>query len=166
MKAEACAGLALLALAASACAAAPSQAPPPVPAGEAGEPIDAFDLAIAAGRWSVLIERSREGLYRRPFDPAAPDEDDRLRIDASLKTSALAMLALRAELCRFGEGGPEPCAPLTVPGWVVEPPSAGLSLEELEARNDWVGEQTFRFIGAGCEIGRRESGDDLFCSVE
>ena len=148
----------------SACAGV-TQLPKPSPA-ESQEPIEPFYLAIEAGRWDVLIDRAREGLRLRPFEPSAPDENEILRIDASLKSGALNLLALRLELCRSGLGTSSDCSHVSWPEWITQPPSAEVDLKVLQARSDWIGEQTFRYIETGCRIGREQSGDDLFCSVE
>lgn len=152
------------ALVLSACAGV-TQIPRPEPAA-AQEPIEPFYLAIESGRWDVLIDRAREGLRLRPFDPSAPDEDEILRIDASLKSGALNLLALRLELCRIGLGAPGDCEHVSWPEWITQPPSSRVDLEVLQARSDWLGEQTFHYIETGCRIGREQSGEDLFCSVE
>jgi hypothetical protein len=148
----------------SACAGV-TQIPKPEPA-VADEPIEPFHLAIEAGRWGALIYRAQEGMMLRPLDPAAPDENEILRIDASLKTGALAMLALRLEMCRSGLGEAGDCEHESWPEWITQPPSSKVDLQVLQARSDWLGEQTFRFTDTGCEVGRRQSGDELFCSVE
>lgn len=154
------AGAALL----SACAGV-SQLPKPEQDASV-ELIEPFYLAIEAGRWDVLIERAREGLLLRPYDADAPEEDEILRIDSSLKSGALALLVLRLELCRSGLGAAGECGHQSWPEWITQPPSAKVDLSVLQERSNWLGEQTFRYIETGCRIGREQSGDDLFCSVE
>ncbi len=152
------------AIALSACAGV---AQLPQPDQEVGaEPIEPFYLAIEAGRWQVLLDRAQEGLQQRPFDVSAPDENEILRIDASLKSGALSLLAMRLELCRSGLGVAGDCEHSSWPEWITQPPSSRVDLQVLQERSNWLGDQTFHYIETGCRIGRDQSGDDLFCSVE
>lgn len=148
----------------SACAGV-SQIPKP-DSEAAQEPIEPFYLAIEAGRWDVLISRAREGLLLRPYNEAAPEEDEIMRIDGSLKSGALALLSLRLELCRSGLAAAGDCEHESWPEWITQPPSSKVDLKVLQARSDWLGEKTFHYIETGCRVGREQSGDDLFCSVE
>ncbi|MEZ5938093.1 MAG: hypothetical protein R3C52_07725 [Hyphomonadaceae bacterium] len=129
--------------------------------------IDPFTLAIEAGRWRVIIERAHEGARLAPNpDGLAGDEPDALRIDRSLKEGAAELLKLRDQVCSKDLVDPVICIFKNWPSWTTEPATSDTPLVELQARSEWLGEEVSNFSGAGCEAGRRATGDDLFCSVE
>lgn len=126
--------------------------------------IDPFTLAIEAGRWSVLIDRARDGVMQSP--PAVNEEELTLRIDETLKTGALTLLVLRNEACRKGLALDAACSFDDWPAWTLEPPVAGTDLETLRLRSEWLGEAQGELTYVGCEVGREVTGEDFFCAVE
>ena len=156
------AGAALSLIAAPGVAAEPSTAQQ-----EAAPEIDGFTLAIEAGRWGVLLDRASDGLEMAPFADVDTEDDYPLQIDASLKRSAARLLALRAEYCGDKiEPDSAACSKLDWPAWVLETPRSDQALDVLAARSEWLGAAIGDVVEAGCEAGRLQTGDELFCSVE
>lgn len=143
----------------------PQTSPPPVAAGPADEALDPFLLAIGSERWGVLIDRARTAVFESGAGRDASD-DFLLRADIAVKDGAAALLQLRNALCARGLMAEDPCRLADWPAWTSEPPSAATPPEVLRQRSDWLGERLGPFVDVGCQLGREQSGDDLFCSVE
>jgi hypothetical protein len=131
------------------------------------EKSDPFVVMIGAERWGVIIDKALEGVREAP-DPAfdARMEDDMYRADKALKSSAAALIQLRNEACVKGLVTGEACQLRNWPAWTMEPPRAGVPIEEIERRSDWLSLEMERFTEAGCAAGRKATGEELFCSVE
>jgi hypothetical protein len=132
----------------------------------AAEPLDPFVVGIDAQRWGVIIDKAQEGVIEAPYANAALEESDALRADAALKSGAARLIVLRNDVCRRGLLSVKECALSPWPAWTMEPPTSATTLEVLDKRSAWLGEQMQRFTDIGCAAGRKASGDEQFCSVE
>lgn len=130
---------------------------------------DPTNLAIAAGRWSVLIELSNSGLDLLE-QPAAELSIDHasylLRADAALKDGALQLLLLRNRLLHRGLVKSSDVRSKSWPAWIFEPPTSKVSPDTLVARLHWLETEASELVEIGCEIGRQRTDEPLFCSVE
>ncbi len=152
-----------------------AQEPAPEEAAPAEAPVvetietDPFNLAIAAGRYGVLLDRAREGLMIGP--PAmALDEDPDPWADAAARTrrAAIDFLMLRQQACDYRVVASEHCEGFEAPAWLGEAPDATPDAEELNARLTWLTDRIWPFIEAGCDAGQsRQDGESpSFCAVE
>jgi hypothetical protein len=140
------------------------QASPPDSA-SAG-PLDPFVVMIGAERWGVIIDKAREGVREAPEPAGDYFENEMYRADASLKSSAARLIELRNAACMKGLVTGEACNLQNWPAWTGEPPTDKTPIEEIQRRSDWLSKEMDPFTSAGCEAGRKATGDDLFCSVE
>ena len=135
------------------------------------ETIDPFTLAIDAERWTVMMDNASMGataaaLENRPSG-GYEERDMRYRIDFALRSGVRQLLALRDSLCVDGHSIEVSCNSLELPGWVTDAPAPMFtSLEEFQARSDWMGEQIAPLVSIGCELGKNASNDEMFCAVE
>jgi hypothetical protein len=140
-------------------------APPAQPQAAApSEPLDPFVVMIDAERWGVIIDKAMEGA--REATPPTVDPGDLYRADAALKNGAASLIELRNEVCGQGLLTGVACDLKDWPEWTREPPSDKTPIEEIDRRSRWLGEVMGPFAEAGCEAGRKATGEDLFCSVE
>lgn len=130
------------------------------------EPLDPFTVAIGATRWGVIIDHARDGVIESGAGEAGLADDDILRADAALKSGAANLIILRNDVCRRGLLTGSDCRFSGWPAWTQEPPTALTSLKVLDQRSQWLGAAMQRFTEAGCDAGRRATGNDLYCSVE
>ena len=142
------------------------QGPHPVAQQEPAEALDPFVVMIGAERWGVLIDKAYQGAIEAPYANDALDEDDRLRTDRAVKSGAAELIKLRNMVCAKGLLSGADCDLGSWPAWVMEPPAANLSWEEMDARSEWLSIQMDRFVSVGCAAGRNASGDRQFCDVE
>ena len=147
------------------------QAPPPQAQGQAqsqaqasGEKLDPFVVRVDAERWGVIIDKALEGVREAPETASADDE--MFRADVSLKSSAASLIELRNAACAKGLVTGEACTLRNWPAWTMEPPRAGVPIEEIQRRSDWLSAEMERFTDAGCEAGAKATGEERFCSVE
>jgi hypothetical protein len=139
----------------------------PVPADQAqAEPLDPFVVMIDAERWGVIIDKARQGVREAPGPTDAYFENEMYRADASLKSSAASLIELRNEACVKALVTGPACNLGEWPAWTHEPPTDKTPIDEIQRRSDWLSGQMEAFTSAGCEAGRKATGDDLFCSVE
>jgi len=159
---------ALLALAACGGPAGEQQAAAPAP--EQGntppEDLDPFVVMIGAERWTVLLDHALEGSIQAPEPPEAAETTDLFRADMALKQGAAMVIELRNRVCAKGLVTGEACNLPDWPAWTRELPTGETPIEEIDRRSGWLDEVMAPFVWAGCEAGRKASGDDLFCSVE
>jgi hypothetical protein len=147
--------------------AAGCQTPSEAPASAASaEPLDPFVVGIAAQRWGVIIDKAQEGVIEAPFANASLEESNVLQADTALKSGAAKLIVLRNDVCRRGLLSAKECSLASWPAWMMEPPSSATSLEVLDRRSAWLGEEMQRFTDVGCAAGKKAAGDELFCSVE
>ncbi|HEX5006829.1 MAG TPA: hypothetical protein VFV70_06930 [Hyphomonadaceae bacterium] len=137
----------------------------PVEAARA-EPLDPFAVMIDAERWGVIIDKAREGVREAPGPNETQFDNEIYRADASLKSSAAELIALRNEACVKGLVTGAACNLGDWPAWTREQPTDKTPIEEIQRRSDWLSAQMDPFTSAGCEAGRKATGDELFCSVE
>ncbi len=130
------------------------------------EPLDPFVVMIGAERWGVIIDRAREGVRQAPGPDDAYLENEMYRADVALKSGAASLIELRNEACAKQLVIGDACELHDWPVWTREPPTDKTPIEEIQRRSDWLSQQMDPFTGAGCEAGRKATGDDLFCSVE
>ena len=130
------------------------------------EALDPFVVMIDAERWGVIIDKAREGVREAPAPTDAYFENEMYRADASLKSGAASLIELRNEACAKGLVAGAACNLGDWPAWTHEPPTDRTPIDEIQRRSDWLSGQMDRFTSAGCEAGRKATGDDLFCSVE
>jgi hypothetical protein len=145
--------------------AACQQAVRPVDSASA-ERLDPFVVMIGAERWGVMIDRAREGVREAPGPAQAYYENEIYRADVALKSGAAGLIELRNETCAKGLVSGADCSLGDWPAWTREPPTDETPIAEIQRRSDWLAQKMDRFTAAGCEAGRRATGDDLFCSVE
>jgi hypothetical protein len=139
----------------------------PVPADQAqAEPLDPFVVMIDAERWGVIIDKARQGVREAPGPTDAYFENEMYRADASLKSSAASLIELRNEACVKALVTGPACNLGEWPAWTHEPPTDKTPIDEIQRRSDWLSGQMEAFTSAGCDAGRKATGDDLFCSVE
>lgn len=157
----------------AACTTAPAGAPkqpdqpPPQQAGNTPpEDLDPFVVMIGAERWTVILGRALDGAIEAPS--ATPDlsDSDLYRTDAALKSGAAMVIELRNMVCARGLLTGNDCRLPDFPAWTREPPNATTSLAVLDQRSAWLSEVMDPFTTAGCEAGRKATGDYQFCSVE
>ncbi len=125
--------------------------------------LDPLTVAIDAERWTVMIDNANAAMKLKHPELV---EDDLLRIDLALRSGVRDMLALRDSLCLANEKPMETCIPLEVPDWVSNPPNNVTSLQEYEARSQWLGEEVGSLTQIGCEAGHEVSNDPFLCAVE
>jgi hypothetical protein len=94
------------------------------------------------------------------------DQSEMYRADAALKEGAAALIELRNRVCGQGLVTGDACQLRDWPEWTREPPTDQTPIEEIERRSQWLGEIMGPLTAAGCEEGRKATGEDLFCSVE
>jgi hypothetical protein len=150
----------------AACQQAP-QPQAPVEPQAAVEKLDPFVVMIDAERWGVILDKALEGV-RETYNPEIEklNEDEMFRADLSLKSSAAQLIQLRNEACAKRLVTGADCELRNWPAWPMEPPKTGVPIEEIQRRSDWLSEQMDRFAEAGCEAGRKATGEEQFCSVE
>lgn len=145
--------------------AACQQAPQPQGQATPAERLDPFIIMIDAERWGVLIDRAMEAVHEHvPFTEDTL-ENEVLRADRATKDGAIALLALRNEICGRGLIPAADCA-LDVPAWVHEAPTAATPLAVIDDRSQWLGTAMDKYVAYGCEQGRVRTGEDMYCSVE
>jgi hypothetical protein len=130
------------------------------------EPLDPFVVMVDAERWGVIIDKAREGVREAPGPSETYFDNEMYRADTSLKSSAAELIALRNEACVKGLVTGAACNLGDWPAWTREPPTDRTPIKEIQRRSDWLSRQMDPFTAAGCEAGRKATGDDLFCSVE
>jgi hypothetical protein len=140
-------------------------APPAQPQSTvSSENLDPFVVMVDAERWSVIIDKAMEGA--REAMALGDDAGDLYRADAALKSGAASLIELRNQVCRQGLVAGAACELKDWPDWTLDPPTGDTPIEELDRRSRWLGETMGPFTEAGCEAGRKATGEDLFCSVE
>jgi hypothetical protein len=140
------------------------QAPPVV---EEADPIEPFIVMIGAERWGVLIDKAMTAVRERPLsDRREPDAAELYRADRATKDGAAALLMLRNEICGTGLLDEAQCQLTDWPAWTSEPPTASTPIAVIQQRSDWLGLTMQPFVDAGCDLGRRTSGDRQYCDVE
>jgi hypothetical protein len=150
--------------------AACQQAPQPQAQAQpqaAAEKLDPFVVMIDAERWGVILDKALEGV-RETYNPEIEklNEDEMFRADLSLKSSAAQLIQLRNEACAKRLVTGADCELRNWPAWTMEQPKSGVPIEEIQRRSDWLSEQMDKFTEAGCEAGRKATGEQQFCSVE
>jgi hypothetical protein len=151
----------------AACQPAPAPAPPSPAAQASTEKLDPFVVMVDAERWGVLLGKALDGVREAP-DPTFDKrmEDDMYRADGALKSGAAKLIELRNEACVKGLVSGDACELRNWPAWTMEPPKAGVPIDEIQRRSDWLSAEMERFTDAGCEVGRKATKEELFCSVE
>lgn len=150
----------------AACALTACQQPQQPVDAKRAEPPDPFVVMVDAERWGVIIDKAREGVREAPGPSETYFDSEMYRADASLKSSAAELIALRNEACVKGLVTGAACNLGDWPAWTRDPPTDKTPIEEIQRRSDWLSAQMDPFTSAGCEAGRKATGDDLFCSVE
>ena len=149
-------------------AQAPSPPPTPSAQGQQGqtppEDLDPFVVMIGAERWTVILDKALDGAIQAP-DPVA-EQTDLYRADAALKRGAAMVIELRNSVCGKGLVTGAACTLPEWPAWTRELPTADTPIGEIDQRSAWLSEVMSSFTDAGCEAGRKASGDEMFCSVE
>lgn len=147
-----------------------AEAPAAQPAAEQGntspEDLDPFVVMIGAERWTVLLDRAIEGSIQAPDPASATGMTDTFRADMALKQGAAMVIDLRNRVCAKGLVAGEACTLPDWPAWTREMPTGDTPIGEIDRRSGWLDAVMAPFVEAGCEAGRRASGDELFCSVE
>ncbi|MES1263180.1 MAG: hypothetical protein ABUL69_02410, partial [Peristeroidobacter soli] len=98
-------------------------------------------LGIDSERWSMIIQRSHEGLnLAESQDAKEPDYKTSwlLRTDRELKEDALALVLLRNRLLAMELLKASDAQTTRWPQWIFEPPSAHETPDTLDARLNWV----------------------------
>jgi hypothetical protein len=151
----------------AACQPAPAPAPPSPAAQASTEKLDPFVVMVDAERWGVLLGKALDGVREAP-DPTFDKrmEDDMYRADGALKSGAAQLIELRNQACVKGLVTGDACELRNWPAWTMEPPKAGVPIDEIQRRSDWLSAEMERFTDAGCEAGRKATKEELFCSVE
>jgi hypothetical protein len=130
------------------------------------EDLDPFVVMIGAERWTVILDRALEGAIEAPSTVPDLSDSDLYRTDAALKSGAAMLIELRNRVCSRGLLTGDACKLPDFPAWTREAPNATTPLAELDQRSGWLSEVMDPFTSAGCEAGRKATGDELFCSVE
>jgi hypothetical protein len=143
--------------------AACQQTPQPQPQASA-EKLDPFVVMIDAERWGVILDKALDGVREAP--DVASAEDEMFRADKALKSGAARLIELRNEACVKGLVAGDACQLRNWPAWTMEPPKAGVPIEEIQRRSDWLSAEMERFTDAGCDAGKKATGEQQFCSVE
>jgi hypothetical protein len=146
----------------------PEPTPPPIKPQTAAssEPLDPFVVMIGAERWGVIIDKAMDGAREADVPSAGVDLSDLYRADKALKSGAARLIELRNQVCGQGLVSGAACELKDWPDWTREPPSDKTPIEEIDRRSQWLGEAMQPFTDAGCEAGRKATGEELFCSVE
>lgn len=149
-------------------AATPAPEAPPAPTAPvaSAEPLDPFVVSIDAQRWGVIIDRAAEGAIEAPDANPALDEDQLYRADRALKSAAARVIELRNTVCSKGLLTGDACILKDWPAWTLEPPAANVPIEVIDQRSQWLSTVMDPFTTVGCEAGRTQTKDELFCSVE
>lgn len=156
----------LLAVACSPQSPKPAEPPAQPQSTASSERLDPFVVMIDAERWGVIIDKAMDGARQADVPFAGADQSDLYRADAALKSGAASLLDLRNEICVKGMLAGAACDLKDWPDWTREPPTDKTPIEELDRRSRWLGEVMGPFTDAGCEAGRKATGENLFCSVE
>lgn len=147
-------------------AAAPPAATQPEQGNTPPEDLDPFVVMIGAERWTVLLDKAYEGAIEAPEPASAADETDLYRADAAVKNGAARLIEVRNRVCRKGLVAADVCKLPDWPAWTLELPTGDTPIEEIDRRSGWLDTVMAPFVAAGCEAGRKASGDEMFCSVE
>ncbi len=130
------------------------------------EELDPFVVMIGAERWTVLLDRAREGAIQANEPAGAAEMTDMFRADMALKQGAAMVIELRNRVCAKGLVTGEACRLPDWPAWTRDQPTGDTPITEIDRRSAWLETVMAPFVEAGCQAGRQASGDDLFCSVE
>jgi hypothetical protein len=136
------------------------------PPAASSEPLDPFVVMVDAERWGVIIDRAREGVREAPGPADADAGNEMYRADAALKSGSAALIELRNEACVKGLVTGAACDLGEWPAWTREAPTGKTPISEIDRRSQWLGATMAPFTEAGCEAGRKATGEELFCSVE
>lgn len=145
------------------------------------EDLDPFILAIDSERRHLLIEHAIDGVRRAPEPTAATTKtnaqttqasyalnksEDLKRADSALKEAGLALVRLRNDACEKAAATGVSCDLGAFPGWVTEAPGVATDPRVLLERSQWLDEKSDKLVKLGCELGRKHSREEMFCSVE
>lgn len=141
---------------------------PTAAAGEMAPAEAAFDLQVNIGRRQIFIERSMQAIgVELPFvrgdgpaDPAAPEA-----LWRALRETGREGAMLQALFCGRRLAGRDACA-TAAPAWISADPTPTPTVAALAARLEELDAYLAPFVDKGCTLGRRKTGDHLFCSVE
>jgi hypothetical protein len=121
---------------------------------------------IDAERWGVIMDKAMDGAIQADVPSAGVDLSEPYRADKALKSGAARLVELRNQVCGQGLVTGDACELKDWPEWTREPPTGDTPIEELDRRSQWLGETMAPFTDAGCEAGRKATGEAMFCSVE
>jgi hypothetical protein len=154
-------------------ASAPGPSPPgAVPSAQDGE--DAFDLRIDAGRTSVFNTKIADALnaMKSPYAPhesesiLAVRQRDLRDAAAAVRQAAYEFLGLEASACAEGKFAAIACAGGPPPRWLGERPDAPVPAGEVRRRLEELQARMQPLLDAACAEGKRQTGDEMYCSVE
>lgn len=122
------------------------------PAAEKGEPQppDPFDLNIAIGRYSVMLNQVAEHTRERSGSAEASVTDPR-ELTRRLRETVWEYNLERSQLCAKGLFIELTCGPAYDPVWMSEPDTAPTSIDDLQTRATAVGDEVMRLWNAVCE---------------
>jgi hypothetical protein len=145
---------------------APKSAEPPAQPAPSTEKLDPFVVMVDAERWGVIMDKAMDGAIQADVPSAGVDLSELYRADKALKSGAASLIELRNQVCGQGLVTGAACDLKDWPAWTREPPTGDTPIEELDRRSQWLGATMAPFTDAGCEAGRKATGEELFCSVE
>jgi hypothetical protein len=146
----------------------------PADAPSVAEDEDGFNLRIDAGRISVLNGKIADALagMRSPYEPhesesiLAVRQRDLREAAAAVRQAAYDFLRLEADACAQGKFATIACAGGPPPRWLGERPDAAPSPAELRRRLDALLARMQPLLDQACAQGKRETKDEMYCSVE
>lgn len=130
--------------------------------------IQPLDLHIEIGRYGVML-RQVENLTAELPSAADPDAEAPQSLARDLRETVWAYNLARSRLCARGLYPEVSCGPAFEPTWISDLASAAPPLEELQARENAVGEQVMPFWDAVCaDIRQRTTEDEraYVCAIE
>jgi hypothetical protein len=151
-----------------------AQSPADAPAPSAAEDEDGFNLRIDAGRISVLNGKIADALagMRSPYEPhesesiLAVRQRDLREAAAAVRQAAYDFLRLEGDACAQGKFAKIACAGAPPPRWLDERADATPSPAELRRRLDALLTRMQPLLDEACAQGKRETKDEMYCSVE
>lgn len=151
--------LALIALVASlsACGPAPDGVKTDAPPAQAIEP---FDLHIEVGRYGAML--STVSNLTSEIESTTPDVEvtEPQEMARQLREHVWEYNLLRSKLCARGLYTQVSCGPSYNPVWLADPAEAEVSLQEIQSRNEALGEEVMRLWGTVCDDARSRVPDD------
>jgi nitrous oxide reductase accessory protein NosL len=139
------------------------------PAPEAQQ-IQPFDLHIEIGRYGYMLSQVHRIANPDGEEIASESPEEPRALARALRETAWEYNLERSRLCARAYLAEASCGPSYNPVWLADPADAAVSLEDLQARANALGEVVTPFWNAVCEDARSKITDEeeqrLVCAIE